>query len=328
MKVFITGATGLLGSFICKELINRGHTVRAMKRSSSQMTLLGATSAEIDWVEGDMNDLSLLEEALEGIEAVIHGAAIISFDKRYAEKMYQTNVLGTADLVNACLKKDLKNFIHISSVAALGRKEGQKYIDENDRWEGNAYDSIYARSKHQQELEVWRGAQEGLEVKIINPSVVLGPGLWGSSGSTSVFHYAHSEKAFYPAGNINVVDVRDVAEVAVKLLTSPVKNERFVLSADSMPFGEFFGKIAEAFGKKKPQKVVKPWMLKVVVPLEFIRSRITGSEAMVTKDTAKLSKTKYHFKNDKVKEVLNFEFRKVNESINWTVKELQNRHDI
>ena len=328
MKVFITGATGLLGSFICKELIAQGHKVRAMKRNSSRMTLLGKTADEVEWVVGDMNDLSLLDEALEGIDAVIHGAAIISFDKRYAERMYQTNVLGTADLVNASLKKDLKNFVHISSVAALGRKEGQKYIDENDRWEGTSYDSIYARSKHQQELEVWRGSQEGLEVKIINPSVVLGPGLWGSSGSTSVFHYAYSEKAFYPAGNINVVDVRDVAEVAVILLNSKIKNERFVLSADSMPFGVFFTKVARAFGKKEPQKVVKPWMLKIAVPLEFIRSRIMGNEAMITKDTAILSKTKYHFKNDKVREKLNFEFRKVDESINWTVQELKQRHNL
>lgn len=120
-----------------------------------------------------------LEEALVGIDAVIHGAAIISFDKRYVNKMYETNVLGTADLVNTCLKLGIKDFIHISSVAAIGRKAGQKKITEKDRWEDSKYDSIYANSKHAQELEVWRGAQEGLKVKILNPSVVLGPGIWG-----------------------------------------------------------------------------------------------------------------------------------------------------
>lgn len=328
MKVFITGATGLLGSFICKELLKQGHEIRAVKRTSSKMTLLEGIDDQIEWVIGDMNDTVFLEEALKGVDGVIHGAAIISFDKRFEDKMYETNVLGTADLVNTCLKVGVKKFLHVSSVAALGRKANQTFIDEKDRWEGTKYDSIYARSKHLQELEVWRGAQEGLKVKIINPSVILGPGLWGQGGSTSVFHYAYSEKKFHPAGHSNYVDVRDVSEIAVKLLASDIHGERFVVSANSIPFKEFFGTMAKAFGKKGPTTEVKPWMLKVAVAFEFLRSRITGNEAMITKDTAILSKAKYYFKNDKVREALNFEFRSLEDSVSWTVQELKKRYNL
>ena len=325
--VFITGATGLLGSYICKELLDKGYKIRAIKRSTSSMTLLGDMADKIDWIVGDMNDTSTLAEALEGVEAVIHGAAIISFDKRDEKRMYKTNVLGTADLVNASLKAGIKNFVHISSVAAIGRKRDQTILQETDLWEGTEYDSIYAKSKHQQELEVWRGAQEGLDVKIVNPSVVLGPGLWGQ-GSTSVFKYAHSEKTFHPEGTVNYVDVRDVAEVIVRLMESDIKGERFILNAGSMDFKDFFGMIAKAFGKKGPSKPVPYWLLRVAVALEFVRSRITGSSAMITKETARVSRKKYHFKNDKVKKALDFEFRPVNESIQWSVEGLKSKNNL
>ncbi|GHE53159.1 NAD-dependent epimerase/dehydratase family protein [Roseivirga thermotolerans] len=328
MKVFVTGATGLLGSFICRELLQKGHQIRAVKRAASQMTLLEDIAGQIEWVIGDMNDTVFLESALTGIDAVIHGAAIISFDKRFESKMYETNVLGTADLVNTCLKLNVKRFLHVSSVAAIGRKPNQREITEKDRWEGTKYDSIYARSKHLQELEVWRGAQEGLEVKIINPSVVLGPGLWGQGGSTSVFHYAYNEKAFHPAGHANFVDVRDVAEIAVKLLESDIHGERFILNAGSLPYKEFFGTIARSFGKKPPAKEVKPWMLRVAVALEFVRSRITGKEAMITKDTAILSRSRFHFSNQKIKKTLGVEFRSFEESVDWTIAELKNRYQL
>ncbi|KYG82563.1 SDR family NAD(P)-dependent oxidoreductase [Roseivirga echinicomitans] len=325
--VFVTGATGLLGSFICRELIKNGQSIRAVKRGSSQLTLIEDIVDQIEWVDGDMNDTTFLFEALEGIDGVIHGAAIISFDKRDEDRMYKTNVQGTADLVNACLKAEVKNFVQISSVAALGRKPGQKFIDEKDKWEGTEYDSIYARSKYLQELEVWRGAQEGLNVKIVNPTVVLSPGLWGS-GSTSVFKYAYDSKTFHPEGTINFVDVRDVAEICIKLLGSDVQNERFVLNAGTKEFRDFFAEVASRFGKKPPSKPVPYWMLKVAVKLEFVRSRIMRQSALITSDTAKLSRMHYHFKNDKVKKALNFEFRPVNETLDWSVRELKSMHNL
>lgn len=318
----------MVGSFVCRQLLENGFDIRAVKRNSSKMTLLKDIEKRIEWVVGDMNDTEFLEESLKNVDAVIHAAAIISFDKRWEQKMYQTNVLGTADLINACLKLKIQKFLHVSSVAAIGRKAGQIELRETDRWEGTEFDSIYARSKYLQELEVWRGAQEGLEVKIVNPSVILGPGLWGQGGSTSVFKYAYDEKPFHPAGTVNYVDVRDVASIIVKLLTSDIKDERFILNAGTLSYKDFFGKIAHAFGKKGPQKVAKPWMLSLAVVFEFIRSRITGNEAMITKDTAILSRSNFHFQNDKVREAINYEFRSLDDSIQWSVNELKEMHSL
>jgi nucleoside-diphosphate-sugar epimerase len=325
--IFVTGATGLLGGFVCRELLDNGQKVRAVKRTSSQLTLIEDIADSIEWVHGDMNDTSFLLEALDGVTGVIHGAAIISFDKRDEEQMYKTNVLGTADLVNACLRSGVEDFLHISSVAAIGRKQGQTEISESDKWEGTEYDSIYARSKYLQELEVWRGAEEGLNVKIVNPSVVLGPGLWGS-GSTSVFKYAYDQKQYYPEGTVNFVDVRDVAEICVKLLNTKVKSERYILSANSMPFESFFNEIAIRFGKKPPSKPVPYWLLKIAVKFEFLRSRVMRQSALITSDTAKLSRMKYNFNNNKVKKAIDFEFRTIAETLDWCIPELKRMHNL
>ena len=323
MKVLITGANGLVGSFICQQLLQEGHTIRATKRQSSDLFLLEDIAEQIEWVESDLTEAIFWDELLKNIDAVIHAAAVISFDKRWEKQMYKTNVKGTADLINAVLESDVSTFLHISSVAAIGRKPEQTQLSEKDRWEGTSFDSIYARAKYLQELEVWRGAEEGLNVKIVNPSIVLGPGKWASSGSTSVFKYAYDEKSFCPEGKINYVDVRDVASAAVQLLNSDITNERFILSANSIAYRSFFEEVANRFGKNPPTKSPKNWMLKIGVWAEWLRSRITGNEALITKDTAILSKSQFHFENQKITEALNFKFRSLDETLNWTVAELK-----
>ena len=251
MKLLVTGATGLVGSFICRELLSNGHSVRATKRESSNFKLLADIQKQIEWVDGEIDNAIFWDEILNGIDVVVHAAAIISFDKRWEKQMYKTNVLGTADLINAVLRSEVKNFLHISSIAAIGRNPDKDSLTENDKWEGNSFDSIYAQSKYYQELEVWRGAEEeGLNVKIINPSLVLGYKRMVNNGSTSVFKYAYSEKSFCPAGSANYVDVRDLASIVLRLLQSKIRNERFIVNAGSTPYKNFFGAIAKRFNKK------------------------------------------------------------------------------
>lgn len=328
MNVLITGATGLVGSFICRELLEKGHSIRATKRPKSNFDLIDDIKDKIDWVDGEIGNAIFWDEYLKGVDAVIHAAAIISFDKRWEMRMYETNVLGTADLINAVLRSDIKNFVQISSIAAIGRQSERDSLNEKDRWEGNSFDSIYARAKYLQELEVWRGAEEGLNVKIVNPSVVLGPGQWSNSGSTSVFKYAYEEKRFCPAGSANYVDVRDVANITVLLLESDIRNERFILNAGSTTYKNFFNAIAQRFGKKGPSRVPSSWMLSIGVCFEWLRSRITGQQALITKETARISMTNFHFDNSKVKEALNFKFRSLEETLDWATKELKKANSL
>ncbi len=141
-------------------------------------------------------DTVLLTEQLAGAEAVVHCAALVSYDSRHEAQMHKVNVEGTANLVNASLRLGIDHFLHVSSVAAIGRGKDQARIDETHQANAEEFGTAYARSKHLAELEVWRASSEGLPVAIVNPSLVLGPGEWDQS-STKIFKYIWDENRFY-----------------------------------------------------------------------------------------------------------------------------------
>jgi dihydroflavonol-4-reductase len=105
MNILITGATGLVGSAVARRLLEEGHTVLAMHRPESSRNLLRDVETRIQWHEGDILDLHALEQALSGADAVVHAAAVVSFEPRDRDDMYKVNVEGTANVVNACLRK-------------------------------------------------------------------------------------------------------------------------------------------------------------------------------------------------------------------------------
>lgn len=130
--ILVTGGTGFIGSYIIKELIEKNHSVRAIRRHTSTLPFYISPDIfeKVEWIEGDILDIVSLENALEDVDTVIHSAAMISFYKRDRAKMYQVNVQGTANVVNSSLEKNISRFIHVSSVAALGRSKIAIHINE------------------------------------------------------------------------------------------------------------------------------------------------------------------------------------------------------
>ncbi|MFM2117501.1 MAG: hypothetical protein RL316_691, partial [Bacteroidota bacterium] len=120
-KILVTGGTGFLGSYILQELITQGYHVRALFRKKERPFWIDSAVLEkVEWVSGDILDIVSLEEAMEGVDNVIHAAAMVSFNPAEKKALYKINVEGTANVVNACLEKKIKRFVYISSVAALG----------------------------------------------------------------------------------------------------------------------------------------------------------------------------------------------------------------
>lgn len=314
--IAVTGANGLLGSFIIRELIHQNLPFVAFKRPDSDVTLLSDVAASITWRNASVTDAVTLEEGLEGVSQVIHAAAIVSFDPRDKRKMFDTNVDGTRNVVNACLAKNIKKLVHISSVAALGRVKGQEVITEKSKWIDSPLNSTYAQSKYAAELEVFRGIEEGLDATILNPSVILAPANWYKS-SAKLFRYVWKQNKFYIDNDLNFVDVRDVATVAVKMLKAEFSGERFTVSAGRIPIHEFFRGIATRFGKKAPAVKVNRRALNLIAWLEKVRSGILGGEPLITRETARLSNTHFLYANDKLRQKLNFQFRSLDETLDW-----------
>lgn len=327
--ILVTGANGLLGSAIVNYLLANGHRVRGLRRSGSDMQLLNGVEAKVEWVEGDVLDVMALGKVFEGVTYVIHTAAIVSFIPKDQKLMYEINVQGTANVVNLALEVGIKKMAFVSSVAALGRPDPRMIdaskptvIDENQKWEESPLNSNYGKSKYLAELEVWRGVAEGLSAVMVNPSMVLGEGDWTRS-STQLFKYAFDENKFYTEGLINYVDVQDVAEATVKLLLSDIKNERFVLSAGSTTYRELFTKIANGFGKRPPSKLVSPFLTEIIWRVEALRSWLTGSKPLITKETAKTARTKFVYNGEKIQNALGFTYRPLDETVVRVCKTLR-----
>jgi nucleoside-diphosphate-sugar epimerase len=324
--ILLTGATGLVGSFVARRLLNEGKSLRVLMRPGANRHLLRGVEDQLDWAEGDVLDVLSLEKALAGVTHVVHAAAVVSFVPRDRPDMYRINVEGTANVANACLAAGVGKLLHVSSVAALGRPtrpnpSGPTVITEAAKWEDSPLNSHYAKSKYLAELEVWRGASEGLPVVVVNPSVILGEGDWQRS-STQLFRYAHEEHRFYPAGTLNYVDVLDVAEAIAQLLFSEIQNERFILSAGAVPYREFLEKVARCFGKKPPtQRVPRP-ATALLWRLEAVRSWLTGSAPLLTRETAQSASRQFFFPNDKIRQALGLEFRPLDETIGRVVAAL------
>jgi dihydroflavonol-4-reductase len=289
--VFVTGGTGFLGAYILKNLVEKGIPVRALRRSAKfPFFIPAAVSEKVDWVPGDVLDVVSLQQAMQGVDAVIHAAAFVSYLPADRPKMYQVNVDGTANVVNAAIEASVRRFVHISSIAALGRSAKAEKITEERVWEDNKSNTHYGITKHLAELEVWRGFAEGLHGAILNPSMILGFGDWNQSSGT-LFKSVYEEFPFYTTGVNGFVGVADVAEAAVQLLQSDVHQKRFIASAENWRFQQVFNAIADGFGVKRPRWRATPFMGELAWRSAQFKSLFTSKRPVLSKETARVAQS-------------------------------------
>ncbi len=314
--VLVTGGTGFLGSYIIKQLVEKGYSVRAIRRTTKLPFWIPADIFDkVEWMEGDVLDVVALQDAMEGVDTIIHSAAVVSFVKKDRKNMYQVNVEGTANVVNMALEKNVRRLVHISSVAALGRTADGGHVNEEKKWEDSKVNTHYAKSKFKAELQVWRGMSEGLEAVILNPSTILGFGDWNSS-SCSIFKKVYDGFKWYTSGINGFVDVEDVAKVAILLMDSSINEERFIINGDSWQFKKLQDSIADGFGKKRPTKPATSFLMAVAWRLEKLKSIFTGEKPILTKESARVAQSKTWFENEKILNALpGFSFTPLENSI-------------
>jgi dihydroflavonol-4-reductase len=315
-KILVTGGTGFLGSYIIKQLVEKGYAVRAIRRSHKLPAWIRADIfAKVEWIDGDVLDVVALQDAMEGVDIVIHSAAVVSFVKKDREKMYQVNVEGTANVVNMALEKNVRRLVHISSVAALGRTASGGKVNEEKKWEDNKVNTHYAKSKFKSELHVWRGISEGLEAVILNPSTILGYGDWHSS-SCAIFRQVYDGFNWYTPGINGFADVEDVARATILLMESGISEQRFIVNGDNWTFKKLQDTIAAHFDKKGPSKKASPFLLAVAWRMERFKSLFSGKKPLLTKESARVAISQTYFENDKILEALpGFSFTPLETSI-------------
>jgi dihydroflavonol-4-reductase len=315
--VLVTGGTGLVGAHLLLHLIENGESVRAIYRKKETIQKTQSVFSlynkehfftQIDWVEGDILDIPSLENAFENIEFVYHCAALISFDPNKEDALRKTNIEGTANMVNFSIARNIKKFCFISSIAALGDlAPHESHITEETEWNPEKPHSDYAISKYGAEMEVWRGLQEGLDVIILNPGVILGPVPKSKNdvhGSAEFYTTVAKGLSFYTMGSTGFITVDDVVAIAVRLVKSPIKNERFTLVAENIVFKDILGTIADALRVKRPSFHATPLMMNFLWIGDWIYANLFFQKRRITRATAKASYSTHLYSSEKIKTAL------------------------
>ena len=305
-----------MGAYIISQLIGKGYTVRAIRRSDRQPSYISPSILEkVEWFSCDLLDPMGLEEAITGVDAVIHAAAKVSFADADRHELFTTNVEGTANVVNIALEQGIRRLVHVSSVAALGRTKKEEKVNEEKRWDNNKGQTNYAISKFYGELEVWRGIGEGLPAVIVNPSTILGVGDWDQS-SCAIFKSVYNEFPWYSNGINGFVDVSDVATAIVALMESDITGQRYILNGDNWTFRQLFNTIADGFGKKQPHKEATPFLSSIAWRMEKLKSLFSGKRPLLTRESARVARSKTYFDNNKILQQLpGFQFTPLEKTI-------------
>lgn len=327
----VTGGTGIVGTHLLLHLVASGRAVRATRRPESNVDVVRrvfkhhradgeALFDRIAWVESDMLDPIALEDAMQGVEHVYHSAALVSFDPRDDRELFTQNITGTANVVNAALGTGVKRLLHVSSNASIGKLVDGVPANEANEWERDANTSAYAVSKVEAELEVQRGIAEGLDAVLVNPCIVLGPGMAGRSSMTMVERIRKGTR-FYPPGSNSVVDARDVAAFSVALMEKGATGEKHLLVGENLSYLQLFTLIATAFGKPGPVYKLQSWMLGLAWRLERLRT-LFGGKPLITRHTAHTAMMLRSYDASKAMRITGLHFRSAKESVADVVRYL------
>lgn len=325
--ILVTGGTGLVGAHLLLELLKKEKDIFALKRPSSDINITKRIFSyytddfqnifdKIKWIDGDILDYQSITEALKDITKVYHCAAAVSFQSSDKQTIADTNRIGTANLVNACLESGIEKLIHVSSIGTLGRAGVTGIVDEDSQWNSKKT-SVYSTSKYHAEMEVWRAIAEGLNAVIVNPSIIIGPADW-NKGSAKLFDTMYRGLKFYTRGSNGFVDVEDVVKLMIILMESDISAERFIINAENVPYKIFFTSMANALNVKPPQIEAKRFLSEIAWRALWIKSLFTGKQSSITKETAVTANQIYNYSNKKIIDATSYKFMSIDESIKKT----------
>lgn len=303
--ILVTGGTGLVGMHLLFKLTEEETVVRALYRTHDRLQNVEAFFAfakaetrfkTIEWIQADITKIPSLTPSFKGITYVYHCAALISFDPYDFPKLVKTNIEGTANVVNLCLSEGIKKLCYLSSIATLSKLPSDPITEENI-WDPNEENSVYAISKYGAEMEVWRGTQEGLPAILFNPGIILGEGDY-TKGSGILFNHILKGSSFFPKGSSGVIDVKDVVQLMIAGQKSSITKERYILVSQNILYKTLFEKIAQSLSKKAPSRSLSYTLLRILAVLDsFIgvfthKRRITKIGALSVQEIKEYSADK------------------------------------
>jgi dihydroflavonol-4-reductase len=280
MKIAVTGANGHVGANLCRTLLAEGHQVKALVHH--QKSAIASLPVEI--IHGDLKDKESLRKLFKDCEIVFHLAALISIAGK-KDKLLETNVQGTRNLLEVIRENGVRRLVHFSSVHALSHRPFDKPMDEN-RPLVEESPMWYEVTKSKGEKMVREAVQNGLDAVIINPCAIVGPHDYKPSlvGQVLIQMYNGTLPALVPGG-YNWVDVRDIVQGAVAAMDNGRKGERYILSGHYVSVRDLARTVSKVTGKKVVQFMVPSALAKAGVPFIKAYAGITKTEPLYTFDS-------------------------------------------
>ncbi len=314
--ILVTGGTGLVGAHLLYSLINSGEMVRAIHRKSSDLNAVKNVFSfytnnseilfnKIEWMVADITDVPSLNKAFKDITYVYHAAAYISFNPRHYPILKKVNVEGTANIVNFCLSQGVKKLCYVSSIATLGKSTNGKFTTEETEYNPEDNNSVYAITKYNAEMEVWRGTQEGLNCVIVQPGVILGSGIWNSA-SGGILRSIYNGIKYYTMGGVGIVDVQDVVQAMTSLLKSSIKSENYILVSKNISYKDLITKLAINLNKKPPQKSIAKWKMLLFSNIDWFSNKLFKTKRRLLKATVASLYKESFYNASKIENDLNF----------------------
>ena len=313
--IVVTGATGYIGSQLVLALLSKvsGEVrCRVIARNSSDCSFL--EGLPVDIVRADLHDSLALMEAFKDVDTVFHCAGLISYTRNFRNALYDTNVLGTRNVVNASIFNNVRKLVLTSSIAAIGATDDGTPASESTSFQEWQRRNGYMESKHLAELEGLRGLAEGLDVVIVNPGVVIGidrknPASISSSNEVLSLIY-RGKLTFFPSGSTGFVDVRDVVDAHIAAWEKGRSGERYVVVGHNLSFRELFACIGTLAGSSSQHAYMVPHLMGLIAGVGGeLWSVLSNSPSFISLESIRIASRQLAYSNTRSVQELSLSYR-------------------
>jgi dihydroflavonol-4-reductase len=318
MKIAVTGASGQIGTGLVRELINQGHDVKCLIYNSKK----GLEDLPVEFINGNVLNPQDCIDFCPNVDVVFHLAAVVSINGDQNGKVWNVNVNGTRNMLEACVKNRVNKLVHFSSIHAFNTQPFHEPMNENRELAGE-HSFPYERSKAAaQKLVVQYVKEHGLNASIINPTGVLGGyDHHPSPNRNMLIDFYNGKVPMLLSGGFNWVDARDVVNTAISAMHHGEPGECYIASGKYFTLLEFSEVIGKVTGKKTPKLIAPLWLLKTMMPFIGLYGKITRTEPLYTEESLKsLVEGNKNIVCDKACQTLGHQARPIEETLADTYK--------
>jgi dihydroflavonol-4-reductase len=312
--IIVTGASGHIGNVLVRYLLKKGLDVRVIDLDPENDPVLKPLNVKM--YKGDVRDIDFLRETFKEADTVIHTAGIVSITPWKKKLMYDVNVEGTKNVVQACIDSKVKRLVYTSSVHALYEPPKGRFLTEKLATSITHVLGEYAKTKVLATREVRKGIEKGLDAVITYPSGVIGPyDFKHSEMGEMILDYSSGKYKYYVDGAYNFVDVRDIANGIYLAMTKGKRGEEYILAGNKITVEELFKIISEITDIEEPKFKINTSFAKFLAPFALLYYRISKKVPIFTPYSLAVLESNADISSKKAEEELGYTYRSTKESV-------------